>query len=179
MSADHDPDDGKAEARLGPLDGFLGFHLRLAQEASFRAFAQAVGERGLRPSRFAMMVIIAENPGITQTALGRASGRDKSTLTTAMDDLVKRGLVSRGRDPADRRSYGLGLTAKGRAALARLMRIAEQHDRRLDELVGPANKPLLLQMLRRIIAGLDEGGAERPPRPVATSGRATTLGGSQ
>jgi DNA-binding MarR family transcriptional regulator len=165
MSADRDPDDIPPEARLGPLGGFLGFHLRLAQEASFRAFAQAVGERGLRPSRFAMMVIIAENPGITQTALGRASGRDKSTLTTAMDDLVKRGLVSRGRDPADRRSYGLELTAKGRAALARLMRIAEQHDRRLDEVVGPANKPLLLEMLRRIVAGLDEGGADRAARP--------------
>ena len=79
---------------------------------------------------------------------------------------------------SNRRSYGLELTAKGRAALARLMRIAEQHDRRLDELVGPANKPALLQMLRRIIAGLDEGGAERIARADAVAQpRTTTVGG--
>jgi DNA-binding MarR family transcriptional regulator len=148
--------------RLGPLEGFIGFHLRMAQEASFRGFAQGVGERRLRPSRFAMMVIIAENPGITQTALGRASGRDKSTLTTALDDLVKQELVLRRRDAADRRSYELALTPKGRAALARLMRVAEQHDRRLDALVGPTNKAVLLRLLGRIIAGLDEPGPRKP-----------------
>ena len=146
------------EVRLGPLGGFLGFHLRLAQEASFRAFSQAVGERGMRPSRFAMMVIIAENPGVTQTALGRACGRDISTLTTALDDLVRQGLVSRRRDAADRRRYGLELTDRGRQALARLMRVAERHDQRLDELVGVTNKPMLLDVLRRIILGLDDSG---------------------
>ena len=144
------------EVRLGPLGDLLGFHLRLAQEASFRAFAQAVGERGMRPSRFAMMVLIAQNPGVTQTALGRACGRDISTLTTALDDLVRQDLVLRRRDPADRRRYGLDLTEKGRRALTRLMRVAEQHDRRLDDLVGEANKPLLIELLRRIVSGLEE-----------------------
>lgn len=141
--------------RLGPLEDFIGFHLRLAQEASFRAFAQRVGDRRLRPSRFAIMALIAENPGITQTALSQASARDKSTLTTALDDLVARGLVLRGRAASDRRSYALDLTARGRQVLARLMRHAEAHDRTLDELVGAAGKAELLRLLRCIIRGLD------------------------
>jgi hypothetical protein len=58
------------DIRLGPLEDFIGFHLRLAQETSFRAFARRVGDKRLRPSRFAMLAIIGENPGITQAALG-------------------------------------------------------------------------------------------------------------
>lgn len=141
--------------RLGPLEDFIGFHLRLAQEASFRAFARRVGGRRLRPSRFAIMALIAENPGISQTALSQASARDKSTLTTALDDLVARGLVLRERSAEDRRSYALTLTARGRQVLARLMTHAAAHDRQLDELVGPAGKVALLRLLRRIIQGLD------------------------
>jgi len=147
--------------RLGPLAEFIGFHLRLAQEASFRAFAQRVGDPGLRPSRFAMLVLIAENPGLTQRALSRASGRDTSTLTTALDDLVRRGLVRRERAEADRRSYALSLTPRGRRVLGRLLAHARAHDAELDALVGPRGKATLLRLLRRIVAGLDCGAA--PP----------------
>lgn len=143
------------EVRQGPLSDFIGFHLRLAQEASFRAFAQRVGDPGLRPSRFAALMLIGENPGITQTALSRASGRDKSTLTTTLDDLVARGLVLRQRAVTDRRSYALELTPQGGKVLERLLGHASAHDRRLDELVGEAGKPVLLDLLRRIIRGLD------------------------
>lgn len=153
-----------AGLRLGPLADFIGFHLRLAQEASFRAFAQRVGDPGLRPSRFAMLAIIAENPGLTQRALSRASGRDTSTLTTALDDLVRRGLVRRERAEADRRSYALSLTPRGQRVLGRLMAHACAHDERLDALVGPRGKATLLRLLRRIVEGLD-GGAEQGGAP--------------
>jgi DNA-binding MarR family transcriptional regulator len=148
-----------AGLRLGPLADFIGFHLRLAQEASFRAFAQRVGDPGLRPSRFAMLAIIRENPGLTQRALSRASGRDTSTLTTALDDLVRRGLVQRERAPADRRSYALSLTPRGQRVLSRLTAHAMAHDERLDALVGPRGKATLLRLLRRIVEGLDGGAA--------------------
>jgi DNA-binding MarR family transcriptional regulator len=148
-----------AGIRLGPLEDFIGFHLRLAQEASFRAFAERVGDPGLRPSRFAMLAIIRENPGLTQRALSRASGRDTSTLTTALDDLVRRGLVVRERAEADRRSYALSLTPRGQRVLGRLTAHARAHDDRLDALVGSRGKATLLRLLRRIVEGLDGGAA--------------------
>ena len=58
---------------------WLGFHLRMAQIASFQAFAREVGEVDLPPGRFALLTLIGRNPGISQTALSRAAGRDKST----------------------------------------------------------------------------------------------------
>src|SRR5215510_5674159 len=97
------------DARLGPLDNLVGFHLRLAQDASFRAFARHTGEPHLKPGRFAAMVVIHNNPGITQVALGRAIARDKSTVTPLVQELQRHGLVRRRPSAMDRRSITLTL----------------------------------------------------------------------
>ena len=56
----------------GPLADWLGFHLRMAQIASFQAFASEVGEVDVPPGRFALLTLIGRNPGISQTVLSRA-----------------------------------------------------------------------------------------------------------
>ncbi|WP_245215305.1 MarR family winged helix-turn-helix transcriptional regulator [Pararoseomonas baculiformis] len=146
---------GGGTVRLGPLTETLGFHLRLAQEASFAAFARRVGDSGLKPGHYAALVVIQENPGLSQTALGGAVGRDKSTLTPKLTELEKRGLIRRDRAAADRRSYALSLTPAGQDALAALQGHAAAHDRALDALVGPENRQAFLDTLRRLLAGLD------------------------
>jgi DNA-binding MarR family transcriptional regulator len=140
----------EAALRYGPLTDFIGFHLRLAQEASFQAFARRVEGFRLRPGRFAVLLLIGQNPGLSQTALSRAAGRDKSSMTPALNDLVRRALVRRQRVASDRRSYALSLTAKGEALLGELLLHASAHDRALDEIVGLAQKPEFLATLRRI-----------------------------
>lgn len=140
-----------AEAlQLGPLADFIGFHLRLAQEASFQAFARRVRGFAMRPGRFALLALIGQNSGLSQTALGRAAGRDKSSLTPALNDLVQRSLVKRQRVARDRRSYALSLTPKGEKLLDELFVHARAHDRQLDEIVGIDGKAELVRALRRI-----------------------------
>jgi DNA-binding MarR family transcriptional regulator len=150
------PWDG--QLRLGALSNAIGFHLRLAQEASFQAFARHVDKIDLRPGRFAILALIDENPGLSQTSLGRASGRDKSSLTPALNDLVRRGLVLRQRLPHDQRSYALSLTDAGKALLEDLLVHARDHDRELDQIIGNANKAEFIRLLRRITMALDRGG---------------------
>lgn len=138
----------------GPLEQWIGFHLRMAQTASFQAFARETQDVDLRPGRFAILTLIGRNPGIGQTALSRANGRDKSTLTPALNDLVRRGLVNRTRVKSDRRSYQLSLTPAGEAMLQRLTECAERHEHNLDRIIGPRERAQLLQILRRIGAQL-------------------------
>lgn len=139
---------------LGPLDHWIGFHLRMAQIASFQAFARRTRELDLNPGRFAALSVIGQNPGISQTALSQAIGSDKSTLTPAVEDLVRRGIVRRTRLPQDKRTYRLVLTAAGERMLRRLFAAAAEHDLELDAIIGPRDRPQFLRGLKRIAEAL-------------------------
>lgn len=143
-----------AEVRLGALNSYVGFHLRIAQDAAFRAFKRLTGERNLRPGWYTVLSIINDNPGITPMALSRSTGRDKSTITPIVRELSREALVRREPVPRDRRSYGLHLTPEGVRRLAHLAFCAAENDRELTAIVGDA-KPQLLELLRRLGAEVD------------------------
>jgi DNA-binding MarR family transcriptional regulator len=136
----------------GPLAGWVGFNLRMAQAAAFQAFSRLAKEIGTRPGRFATLMLIGRNPGISQTALSRANGRDKSSLTPVLNDLARRGLVIRRRTRADQRTYRLSLTLAGRRLLAELTRCARVHERNLDRVIGAREQKGFVRILKRIIA---------------------------
>jgi DNA-binding MarR family transcriptional regulator len=138
------------------LADVIGYHLRVAQEASFQAFKQRVGNPDLKPGRYAILCIIAEHPGLTATELSRACGRDKSTLTPALKDLSHRGFVVRERSPTDERRYTIDLTPAGKDLLRQLRLHARAHDRELDRIVGPENRAALIAALRRIADALGD-----------------------
>jgi DNA-binding MarR family transcriptional regulator len=141
--------------KFGPLDHWVGFNLRMAQEAAFQAFSrrsQAIGES---PGRFATLTLIARNPGISQTELSQASGRDKSSVTPVVEDLVRRGLIERKRERRDRRAYRLNLTPAGKKTLTELTRCARRHERNLDRLIGRGERKRFLAILKKIAAEID------------------------
>jgi DNA-binding MarR family transcriptional regulator len=135
----------------GPLAQWVGFHLRMAQTASFQAFARETEDVDIRPGRFALLTLIGRNPGISQTALSRANGRDKSTLTPALNDLERRGLIARARPKRDRRSYHLTLTGAGEDMLRKLTQCAERHERNLDRVIGQRDRAKFLRILRKLM----------------------------
>jgi DNA-binding MarR family transcriptional regulator len=134
----------------GPLAEWIGFNLRMAQDASFQSFSRRSKEIGVRPGRFATLTLIGRNPGITQTALSRANSRDKSTLTPLLADLVRRGLIRRTRAPNDQRTYRLSLTAAGSRLLDQLTACAREHERELDAVIGARERAQFLRTLRRL-----------------------------
>jgi DNA-binding MarR family transcriptional regulator len=142
--------------RYGPLANWIGFHLRMAQTASFQAFAREAAEVELtQPGRFATLTLIGHNPGISQTALSRANGRDKSTLTPLLNDLVKRGLITREKTQEDRRTYRLTLTADGEVLLRRLTDCARRHEANIERVIGRSDRARFLRTLRRIMTTLE------------------------
>ena len=140
--------------RLGVLEDYIGFHLRIAQDASFRVFARHAGVHDLKPGRFAAMSVIHNNPGITQGELSRLIERDKSSVTPLVQELERRGLVARVQSDTDRRSVRLNLTPAGETMLRRLLVHAMDHDRKLDAIVGD-QKPEFLRLLRKIADTLE------------------------
>ena len=141
--------------RFGPLEYWVGFNLRMAQESAFQAFSRRSQEIGESPGRFATLTIIARNPGISQTELSHANGRDKSSLTPVVEDLVRRGLVERKRMRQDRRTYRLNVTPAGKKTLTMLTRCARRHERLLDGIIGERDRKRFIQILKRIAAQIE------------------------
>ena len=137
--------------RVAPLDQEIAFNLRLAQAASFQAFKATVGDRGLRPGHYAVLRMIADRPGISQFALSRAVGRDKTTLTSLLQDMERRGLVKRDISAEDSRRRVISLTAAGRSYLSCLTQSAAEHDARLNRVLGP-DRAVLIALLQKLAA---------------------------
>jgi DNA-binding MarR family transcriptional regulator len=130
-----------AAVDLGNLESYVGFHLRDAQDASFRAFARETDQHELKPGRFTALTVIARNPGVSQAELGQTIARDKSS-------------IERRSAAGDRRRVELRLTAAGEKHLERLRRFASEHDAKLDAIVGN-RKAEFLDILRRIANEID------------------------
>lgn len=137
---------------FGPLATWVGFNLRMAQEATFQAFSRLSQEIGESPGRFATLTLIARNPGISQTELSQAAGRDKSSLTPVVEDLVRRGLVERKRLNHDRRAYCLNVTRDGKKTLATMMTCARRHERNLDKIIGLRDRARFIEILKKLAA---------------------------
>jgi len=76
---------------------------------------------GLPPAQWQAMDYLASANRFsrTPTAIGRYLDATKGTVSQTIMALVRKGLVSKKPDPADRRSVSLRLTARGEALLAR------------------------------------------------------------
>jgi DNA-binding MarR family transcriptional regulator len=142
------------QVSLGWLGGTVGYHLRTAQEAAFNAFARRANDAVARPWRFAILALIDANPGVMQGDLAAALRRNTSTLTPALNELVRRGYVNRKRLKTDQRAYTLTLTPRGHAAMLELKASAIEQEREVDRLVGPAARAEFIRILRRIAEGL-------------------------
>ena len=139
--------DIKQKLKQGALPQLLGYRLRLAQQAVFRDFAASV--HGLSPGRVGLLIYIEANPGVTQSRLAEAVGRDRSTMVGVLDQLEARALIERRRG-ADRRTNGLWLTRAGRTLLMRAVKKIAEHERRIATRLTPAERRQLLQLLGRI-----------------------------
>lgn len=140
----------KGSIERGVLDTLVGYHLRRAQVAIFADFARAMAGLDVTPGQFGVLVLIAANKGLSQSALGQALGLDRSTMVGVIDRLDRRGLVVRAPAPNDRRSYALKLSAKGEALRREVARRVRIHERRVARGLSEAERTALIELLRSI-----------------------------
>lgn len=158
-AADERTRDAEADAALdlGPLPGYIGYTIRQAQTALFRDFARRMEGLGVRPGQFSLLTLIERNPGVSQGALAASHGLDKSTMSPALAELERRGLVSREKTAADKRAYALRLTADGAALLDRLRARVDAQERAMAAALAPGEQTRFIDMLRKVTRALDAG----------------------
>jgi DNA-binding MarR family transcriptional regulator len=139
---------------MGGLDEVLGYSIRRAQIAVFQDYDELTSDLGISTVQFSVMRLAHCNPGLNQTALANALGADTPRMVLIIDDLERRGLVTRLASTIDRRSRAIFLTAEGRRLHAVLTkRVAVQNRRMVKRLRGD-DKDTLLRMLRNLATPL-------------------------
>ena len=134
--------------------GFL-----LSQLGAFASarFAELVKPAGLTPATAGVLRILMQNPGISQRALADRLGAVPSRVVVLVDTLEAAGLVTRTRDPHDRRHHRLDLTDAGRASLRGLRAAAEEQNSDILAPLDPTERATFSELVARLAAahGLD------------------------
>lgn len=132
------------------LPSFLYYHLYRAQNRIAQDFSDAVGPDEVTPCQFNALCHIRTHPGLSQTQLSGAIGREKSTVTPIIDRLERRGLVNRQASPSDRRTYALYLSDLGESTYQRMVETAADHDQNMQDRLSPTELRTLVDLLERV-----------------------------
>ena len=107
-----------SETERRALDAYI--KLSRAGSALDTRINRPLGEAGLTTSQFGVLEAIWHLGPLTHGEVGRKLLKSSGNVTVVIDNLVRRGLVERQRDPHDRRVSRVALTDDGRALLERV-----------------------------------------------------------
>jgi DNA-binding MarR family transcriptional regulator len=146
----------------------------------FRAAALAdslLGEQlagySLQPGWFDLLAALrraGEPAGLNPTQLMRATMLSSGGTTKRLDRLAEAGLIERRPDPRDRRGVLVRLTPRGTEVIDKAIETHLGNEGRLLQDFAPADRRALAQLLRRLLAVVEEGQdgfpgqSERSPR---------------
>ena len=92
--------------------------LQRATHATLHVLAAELPDLNLTASEINVLANLADGDGLSVSELGQAAGTRPTTLTSVLDRLERRGHITRGPHPSDRRGVRVELTRSGRQAAA-------------------------------------------------------------
>jgi DNA-binding MarR family transcriptional regulator len=115
----------------------------------------ALARFGVTADQFVLLAALAEAEALTQRELARRISSDASTVRAMLALLEARGLVARSPHPSDGRARSVVLTEKGRRAYRKMHAGSEAFRAALLAAVGPDQADALLELLNRIVKGIN------------------------
>ena len=120
------------------------------------AAAETTAEADLTPQEFAVLAYVNRQvgePDIDQSDLAARLGIDHTHTSLLMDRLESRGLLERRVNGEDRRARLVRLTARGERLHTKLYPKAFAGQSRILDVLEPAEREVLLDLLVRVIEG--------------------------
>jgi DNA-binding MarR family transcriptional regulator len=127
------------------------------QRATHRigVYLDELGEKQLTQGEAHILALLAESSPATVADLHRGLAHKRSTLTSILDRLTDRGLITRRVGDTDRRTFVVTLTASGRKLARRVSRHLVQLERRVRRQL----KANHLEGFNKVIAALESEAA--------------------
>lgn len=135
------------------LESLIGYNLKRAYMIVQSDFRRTLGEDGFSPREFSALSLVVQFPNVTQTGLAKMLGIERSGLVAIVDALQRRGLVTRGRVPGDRRVQALMPTKTGIKVMAEGKAAVIAHEEQLFAEFTAEERQTLMTLLQKIRAG--------------------------
>ncbi|HUZ39657.1 MAG TPA: MarR family winged helix-turn-helix transcriptional regulator [Streptosporangiaceae bacterium] len=143
-----------------PAQQPIGLHLARTARSVSRAFDDALAQAGGSVPVWLVLISLKSQQRRNQRELAEAVGIREATLTHHLNAMDELGLITRRRDPANRRVHLVELTEAGEAAFERMRGAAAAFDQRLRAGLRGDEVTLLAGLLDRLAANVS-GGAGR------------------
>ncbi len=140
---------------MGPLDSYLPYLLNRAGSRIATAFGEEMRPLGASLQIWRVLAALREKDGRRMGDLSQTTSIDVSTLTRLVDNMERKGLVVRQRDPVDSRAIALFATAAGRRLTQRILPIATRYENVALKGFSAREAAVLRQALRRLYANMD------------------------
>lgn len=145
LVAHHVP--GGPPQRLRRLPSWLINQTRVVAN---RQVAERFGRPGSRTD-YAVLASLEEFGSLSQADIGRRLGIDRSDLVALLNHLEDENLVTRERDPDDRRRNAISLTTTGKRRLRRMDRDVQLAQDDLLEPLDTRERETLTALLQRVV----------------------------
>lgn len=143
----------------------IGLELARAARTVRRAFDDALAEAGGSLPVWLVLLNLKTRQLSSQRDLAEAVGVREATLTHHLNAMDTQGLVTRTRDPGNRRVHVVELTPAGEAAFIRLAEAATAFDRRLRDGLTDADLDGVTAVLGRLAGNVAGGQGPAGPWP--------------
>ncbi|MGW3994663.1 MarR family winged helix-turn-helix transcriptional regulator [Amycolatopsis sp. NPDC004772] len=140
-----------------PATAPIGVVLARTAKTAARAFDHALAAAGGSQPVWQILISLKTTPVANQRELADAVGIQGATLTHHLNGMEDAGLVTRRRDPANRRVHLVELTDDGEQLFHRLATAAIAHDQRLRHGLTDAEIAQLADLLTRLAHNVTEG----------------------
>ena len=129
------------------LQRFVGYHLKRAFNVVQADLTQTLKPFDLRMLTYTALVLIVDNPGLSQSQLADAMDIERPNLVVIVDELEQRELITRTRVPTDRRAYALQSTLKGQRLLKRAVDAVTAHEATLFQGIDAETRETIVAAL--------------------------------
>lgn len=125
-----------------------------------RLFARAIDRKlkplGLSSGQLPVFFALADSEAMTQTALARAASIEQPTMAATLARMERQGLITRKKDPDDKRSSLVTLSAAARAKVPAVMEATSAVNAAALAGLAPEERARFLRDLKAVIAALEE-----------------------
>jgi len=142
------------------LKQLVGYQVQRADLLLNADARDALTSYDLSPAKLTALILIRDNPGSDQTALGRALSINRSSAMKLVNLLVERNLVER-RPGRNLRTNALHLTDEGEALVPQMLGALRASDAKMTSTLSAEEVRTLIGLLRKIGRPAAKSGARR------------------